>query len=230
MDLVNEEGCSTESLLNSHTFTLLTGLSYSDTDYNTLAKTDTLTTSISLDYTYKNFSFGISTSYYENNSETFSATGFNDTFITTEYKLVDDVFYISLGVGLILPTYESLYATNEIDYMANVHLGYTVENVNLFALYGYTLVNDTDTTQKVYYQNIHYASVGIGYFFDSKFYANTSYNISQSVYKDIEDIESLSLYGYYSLSDSLFVTANYMYGLSESASDTFVLVSLGYKF
>jgi hypothetical protein len=232
-DLVDEDGCSIERLVASkpsNSFTLLAALSYADTDYNTFAKTDTFTTSLSLDYTYKKLLFSVSTSYYKNENDTYSASGFNDTYLTGEYRVVDDVLYLGVGVGVILPTYEDSYGTNRTDYLANINFGYTIEDVNIFSMYGYTLVNDEDVAQKSYYQNTHYGALGVGYFFSSKFYASVSYSVSQSIYKDVEDIRSASVFGYYTLSELFFINANYTYGLSDSASDTFISLSLGYKF
>jgi hypothetical protein len=217
---------------------LIVGASYSDSDYQTLNQTDTLSTSLQLDYYYKNFSLQLATSYFSTSGDEYSDSGFNDTFISTFYNFSpQESLLLRVGFGLVLPTYEAAFQNNNLDYSAQLSLSYQLQSVNLFASYLYTLINDDEfsyldnnNTKSVSYQNTAAASLGLGYYLDDSFYLSTAYNTSNSIYRDIEDIDTLSLYGYYSISKEYFTTLSYAYGLSDSASKHYLSLRLGYLF
>jgi hypothetical protein len=237
-ELVDINGCSVKSLISSHKFDLIVGASYSDSDYQTLNQTDTLSTSLQLDYYYKNFSLQLATSYFSTSGDEYSDSGFNDTFISTFYNFSpQESLLLRVGFGLVLPTYEAAFQNNNLDYSAQLSLSYQLQSVNLFASYLYTLINDDEfsymdnnNTKSVSYQNTAAASLGLGYYLDDSFYLSTAYNTSNSIYRDIEDIDTLSLYGYYSISKEYFTTLSYAYGLSDSASKHYLSLRLGYLF
>ncbi|MEA1983481.1 MAG: DUF3187 domain-containing protein [Campylobacterota bacterium] len=229
-DLVNSDGCSVESLVSMHHYSLKTGMSYSDTDYNTLSKTDTVVSSIELDYYYKNFSLGVSTSYYANESEEYSGSGMNDSFLGVGYSLNLEKLLLNLEMSIILPTYETPYNNNNTDYSSSLSASYSFEELTLFATYGFTLVNDDDVQNIASYQNSSYISGGLGYYLSPKLYLSISYNESDSIYKNVTKINTASLYSYYSIDERLFVTVNYAYGLSESASDNYMAFKIGYYY
>jgi len=230
MDIVNSEGCSTETLVSKYHFDITTGLSYGNIDYNTLSKTDTLTTSFGLTYYYENFSCSLSSSFYSNKSDDYSDSGINDTYLALDYIIFDSALYMSIGSTLILPTYDNSYGTNNLDYALNVNLGYNIGNFNYFTSYGYTWINDTDVADYVYYQDTNSLSIGLGYIFSSPLYASLAYNQSESIYKKIEQIRTASVYLFYSLSQDFFTNFSYAYGLSDTASDNYLSIKLGYKF
>lgn len=229
-DLVGSDGCTIESLESLHHFDIITGVSFSDTDYNTLSKTDTTTASLQLDYYYKNFSLSLNSSYFSNSSDTYSASGMNDTYLGVDYKLAFNKLYVSLGTGLLLPTYDTTLNNNNTDYTANVNLSYNIGRISLFGTYGYTFVNDDDVKDIVSYQNSNYFSLGLGYYLTSKFYLSSYYNVSDSIFKDVSKIQTVSLYTYYSINDNFFTTLNYAYGLSDTASDNYLSLKIGYYY
>lgn len=231
-DLVDIEGCTIETLWSKNSFDLSLGLSYADTDYNTLAKTDTITTAFTLNYYYsKKLTFSLWSSYYNNRSESYSASGLNDTYASVEYLLRDDALHISLGAGVVLPTYESSFMKNNTDFSVNLNLDYGVtEKTHLLGSYGYTFINDEDIAGYVAFEDTHYFSLGAGYFFSEELYMSSSYNQSQSIYADVEDISTLSFYGVYDINTEHFVTFTYARGLSESASKNYLGLNLGYRF
>jgi hypothetical protein len=237
-ELVDINGCSVKSLISSHKFDLIVGASYSDSDYQTLNQTDTLSTSLQLDYYYKNFSLQLATSYFSTSGDEYSDSGFNDTFISTFYNFSpQESLLLRVGFGLVLPTYEAAFQNNNLDYSAQLSLSYQLQSVNLFASYLYTIINDDEfsyldnnNTKSVSYQNTAAASLGLGYYLNDSFYLSTAYNTSNSIYRDIEDIDTLSLYGYYSISKEYFTTLSYAYGLSDSASKHYLSLRLGYLF
>ncbi len=229
-DLVGSDGCTIESLESPHHFSLITGVSFSDTDYNTLSKTDTTTTSLQLDYYYKNFSLTLNGSYYDNSGDEYAASGMNDTYFGVDYKFVAKKLYINLGVGALLPTYESTLNNNNTDYTLNTNLSYHIEDLNLFGTYGYTFVNDDDVKDVVSYQNSSYFTLGVGYYLTSKLYASSYYNIVESIFEGVARIETQSLYLNYSINDNFFTTLTYSYGLSDTASDNYASLKIGYYY
>jgi len=229
-DLVGSDGCTIESLESLHHFSFMTGVSFSDTDYNTLSKTDTTTSSLQLDYYYKNFSVSLNTSYYNNSSETYSNSGMNDTYLGLGYQLAFADLYLGVSVGAILPTYDTSLNNNNTDYTASINLSYTLWSLNLFTTYGYTLVNDSDVQDVVSYQNSNYFSLGLGYYFTHKLYMSSYYNISDSIFKTVPKVETQSLYIYYGINENFFTTLTYAYGLSETASDNYIALKIGYNY
>lgn len=229
-DLVGLDGCSIESLVSSHHFSIIAGVAYSDSDYNTLSKIDTITSSFQVDYYYKNFSLSLATSYFSNKNQTYSDSGLNDTYFGGAYQWMYKDLYVSLGVGVLLPTYDTTLNNNNTDYTANINFSYALGDVSLFGTYGYTLVNDDDVEGVVAYQDSIYYSAGVGYYFNNEFYASSYYNEADSLYKNVEKLQTVSLYAYYSLDENYFLTGSYAYGLSDSASDNFVSVKIGYYY
>lgn len=238
-DLVDVNGCTKKSLLSPHHFDIVLGASYYDSDARTLNTTDTYAESIQFDYYYKNFSLQASTSYFSTNGSGFSDSGLYDTFLGGAYKWwIGSDLMVRFGVGTLLPTYSSDLNNNKTDYTASLNLSYNVGMFNLFGGYGYTLVGDDDvditasdgSVTAVRYQNTNALSAGVGVYMTQKLYGSVSYNQSDSIYKDVEDIKTASIYGYYSISKSWFTSLSYAYGISDSASKNYVSLRVGYYY
>jgi len=233
-DLVDINGCSIKSLINQNHFDIIFGVSYSQTDYKTQEKTDTFSQNIQLDYYYKNFSLQASTSYFQSNSSNYNDRGMNDIFLSTYYNFNPSTnLMLRFGAGIILPTYKSTLNNNKTDYIASINLSYNINNLNLFGGYLYTKINDTDIktqTNFIEYQDVNSYNMGIGYYITNNIYGSISYNNSESIYKDIEDIKSASLYLFYSFNSRYFSTFTYDYGISSSASNHAFNIKLGYYF
>lgn len=229
MDLVDIRGCSIESLVSPHHYDIIVGANYSQVDYSTNEKTDTLTTTLQVDYFYKNISLQASTSYYSSQSGSYSESGMGDSTLAGFYLLpLSRDFRIRLGAGANLPTYEGSLNNNNTDYLALLSASYAIEKVSLFAGYNFTQINDDDIAGVASYQDTHAYSGGVGYSLTPKLYSSLSYYQSDSLYKGVEPIKSASLYGFYSLDTHWFSTFSYAYGLSDSASDHSVSFRLGY--
>jgi len=234
-DLVDINGCSTKSLVSQHRYDVIVGINYSDADVDS---TDTLATSLQVDYYYKQFSVQASTSFYKSESDNYSDSGLQDSFLGASYRVNEiDNLSISLSAGVIIPTYDTELDNNNMDYMASVNLSYSLENFNIFGGYIYTLVNDDNIIiaregidYPVVYQNTNAYSAGLGYYLSSNLYMSGSYNVSDSIYKGVEDIETVSVYGYYAIDAKRFVTVSYANGLSDSASNNYLSLRLGFLF
>lgn len=247
MDIVDLDGCTKKSLLDStsskksyHHFDFILGASYSGADYNQLNRSDTFATSLQADYYYKEFSLQLSASYYSSKeSGGRSDEGLYDTFIGTSYTIraTNDLsFYV--GIGALLPTYDTSLNNNNTDYKASVSFSYYIGKVNLFGGYSYTLIGDDNVIvvdsngneYKYTYQDIGSFHGGIGTYMTNKLYFSASYFEGDSIYTSYEKIRSASLYAYYTIDSNWFTTMSYARGLSDTATDNYVSIRLGYFF
>ena len=239
-DLVDIKGCTKKSLVSPHHFDVIVGASYSDSDYQTLNTTDTLASTLQVDYYYKNFSLQASTSYFTTNGDSFSDSGLYDSFIGAAYQFKPlKNLSLRVGIGALLPTYDTSLNNNNTDYTGSLNVSYNISKFNLFGGYTYTLINDDDVsfvdangtvTSSANYQNTSAYSLGAGYYVTNNLYLSGSYNSSNSIYQNVEDIQTASVYGYYSINEHWFSTCSYAYGLSDSASTNYVSLRLGYFF
>lgn len=231
MDLVDTKGCSIESLQSQHHYDIVIGGNYSQMDYTTNEKTDTYTSTLQVDYFYKAFSLQASTSYFSSKSDSYSDSGLNDSTLSAGYSIdASENLRIKLGIGLILPTYNSALNNNKMDYLSSINATYSIDKLNLFAGYSFTVNNDKDIANVVAYQDAHAYSAGLGYYLTSKWYMSTSYYNSDSTTKNIENIENVSLYSFYSIDEHWFTNITYAYGLSDSTSKHYASLNIGYYF
>ena len=229
-DLADISGCTAKSLISPHYYDIIIGLNYSDSDYRSLNATDTLATSLQADYYYKQFSLQASTSFFKTDGSEYSDSGLYDSFIGASYRL-DKInnLSLSLSAGVVLPTYDTELDNNNMDYTSSVNLSYTLKNLNIFGGYTFTLINDDDV-EDITYQNTNAFNAGIGYYLNSNLYMSASYSLGESIYNGLEDIESATVYGYYSIDKDRFATFSYAHGLSDTASDNYISVRLGFLF
>ena len=243
-DLVDINGCTKKTIKISNTTTkshydVIIGANYAGSNYSSLNQTDTYSGSLQADYYYGNFSLQAVTSYYKTDGENYSEDGLNDSFVGAAYNIKPtNNFVIRIGVGAILPTYDTTLNNNKTDYTGSLNLSYTIGKVNLFGGYIYTMINDTDTVDNnvsYTYHDTNAYSAGLGYYFTNNLYMSAAYNQSDSIYKAIDgasvkDIETASLYGYYAIDKNHFLNFSYAYGLSDSASDHTASIKLGFYF
>jgi len=231
-DIVDKYGCTKKSLISNHHYDIVIGISYSQ--YNQTTNSQTLSSNLALDYFYKNFSLKLSTSYYQTTGS-YSSDGMNDSYIGLSYKIKpSQKLRFNISGGIYLPTYKSSLNNNNTDYMISISSNYALKDFDIFGSYSYTIINDDNiydaNTTVAEYQNTNSFSFGAGYYLNSKIYISSSYAISNSIYTDSTDIQTLSFYGYYSINKHLFSTLGYSYGLSSSASDHYISLKLGYYF
>ena len=238
-DLVDISGCVKKSLVSPHHYDIIVGASYSDSDYQTLNLTDTISGSFQVDYYYKNFSLQASTSYFSTSGDSFSDTGFYDSFVGAAYQFRPlEELSLRVSGGALLPTYQTTLNNNNTDYTASLNISYSISDVSLFAGYSYTMINDDNvvisdingSTTDVIYQNTNAYNAGLGYYFTNKLYMSASYNASNSIYDGVEDIKTASFYGYYNIDENWFTTFSYARGISDTASQNYASLRLGYFF
>ena len=244
-DLVDINGCTikkvTPKQVSKGHADIILGLNYADSTFATTNQSDTYSSSIQADYYYDNFSLQASTSYYKTSAKDYDESGLNDSFIgaTYNFKPIKNLS-LRLGAGALLPTYQTSLNNNNTDYTGSASLSYAVAKVNIFCGYRYTMITDDnviDTTNNssYIYQDTNAYSVGLGYYFTNKLYMSGAYNLSNSIYKriddkKIDDIKTASLYGYYTIDKNRFLIFSYAYGLSDTASDNAFSLKAGYYF
>ena len=231
-DLLNAKGCTIRSLQSDVNYDIIVGSGYSQINYASQEKADTATQTIQADYFNGNIWAQIAGSYFQSSSPSFTQSGLGDTLIALYYKSpFENGLTVQTGVGVLLPTYDSGYHNEAIDYQGSISLQYDITgDTNLFAGYSYTMVNDTNVPNTVQYQNTQSFYAGAGYAFNNKTRISASYAQSQSMYANTETIKTASTGLFYQLSTHWFTMLDYRYGLSDSASDHDGSLRLGYYF
>lgn len=226
LDIVNKDGCSIEKLVlpksNQHV-DLILGL-------NTvkLANTDqrSINESLQIDYYHHNFTLQLLSNNYEEE-------GLGDTTIALCYRLnPSSKLSLSLGASIILPTYQSDFDNNNVDYKLSTALTYQLSSLSIFLGSSYTLINDDDingSNYNIHYQNSQNLYFGLGSYLSSRLYSSIIYSDSSAVYKGGEHLKSLSLYNHYRIDPHWFSRFGYVQGLNESSSDQLYL-NMGYFF
>jgi len=248
-ELVDISGCTISNLESPHHFDIIIGGSFSQVS-PIQEKTNTFTSSLQVDYYYEGFSIQASSAYYTSESSSISTSGMTDSFVGAYYQFKPlKSLSLRFGGGAILPTYTSDINNNNIDYTASTSLSYLFNDFNFFGSYSYTLVNDdnfnfdeitTGDTTSVYYQNTNAYNIGLGYYPTSRLYTSIAYNSSDSIYEKFistatgtttqDSLDTVSAYLFYTINKNWFATGSYAYGLTDSASDHYVNVRLGYYF
>jgi len=217
-DLVNTNGCTIKVLDDEFILSLVYGFNYAESAplSNTILKVGSL--SFRADLYYKNYYFETYTALYVYSGDASDiVNGLYDTYVGGGYQdYFFDSLFVSGGVGIILPTYEDDNIKNKSDYKVQGSVSYIINRAAVFGNYSYTFITDTSAIGEL--QNTHAYSVGAGYYFQEMMYASASYNFSNSVYKSIEDIETVSVYTSFNVTKNKSFILEYSYGLSQSVS------------
>lgn len=227
-DLVDAQGCTVRSLYGTHHFDVIAGIGSSQLNYANNVKEETLTTTLQADYYNQNFSAQVIASHFTSDGD----SGLNDTLIAGYYQLpISEAVHLKLGVGVLLPTYETGYNNEAADYGASAGVSYQLDGQTaLIGGYSYTLVNDTDVSGVLAYQNTRAWYAGANILMNERLSLGGAYHYGDSIYTNVEAIKKLSAYGLYRFDKHWFGNAGYAYGLSDSASDHAFDLRLGYYF
>lgn len=216
--LVDHEGCPVKTLETTpeHHVDISAGIGY---DKVTSELDDTVYT-IDMNYYLGAFSANLNTVNYLDNSNPYSK---DDLYLSGYYQmaLVKNLV-LRMGAGVSLPLSDK--NGNKTDYFLSAQASYQLDGVLLYAYYKYTFMND------IYSQNIDTLIAGAGYSPAPKLYSILSYSNEQSIYKDYENIEYLTLYNKYYFDDHWFGTLRLSAGLSDTANDFSTVLSIGYYF
>jgi hypothetical protein len=228
-ELVDSSGCSISSLESDHKFDFIYGISFAQSNY--IDGTSNVTSqNFQFDYYYKDFSLELSTSYSTSSWE----NSLGDSYLGVNYQFSAlKNLKIKTGIGLILPTYNTELNNNNTDYTAMISASYAFEKFNIFAGYNFTKINDDDIVTvdiTANYQDTNSYSAGFGFYPTQDSYLSASYFSGDNIYVGDDTIDTISIYGFYSLSEQWFTTINYAHGLSDSASDNYLSLKVGYNF
>jgi len=221
-DLVDLDGCTIKSLVSNHHFNISIGEIYKkDSDLKILS------TSIRVNYFYKDkISIGLSSSYFKRDDIS-SDSGLNNTYIFGFYNFKPTKsFSIKSGVGISLPTYDS--KNNRLDYSLSSYFSFNIDRLYLLGGLGYNIIGDKNL-ETLEYQNSPFFSFGFGYAFSDKIYSSLNYIDTKSIYKGYDNIRSLSLYNNFKIDRNWFLNLNYMRGLNSASVDNSIGVRVGYS-
>jgi hypothetical protein len=231
-ELVNQEGCAIKNLQSYHHFNIFYGLNFYQTNYATLEESNTFSNSLQLDYYYKKISLSMFTSYYNSSSSSYNEEGLEDSSIDISYNFnsIKNLDF-SLGLGVILPTYDTELHNNNTDIYTSITFNYHINTFYLLGGYTYTIINDDDVpSEEILYQNTSSYNIGVGFYLNNKLYLSSSYSSGDSIYQEVDNINVVSIYGNYTIDEHWSTNITYAYGLSESASDNFISLKIGYYF
>jgi len=218
-DLVDINGCSIKSLKSNHHFDIITGLNY--TDY-----TEELSTSLQVDYYYKQFSAQLSSTYLSTNKNSYNGNNINDPYFSLYYSFTPlNELKIRVGLGAIIAIDESS-STNNTDYISSINFSYTFPLFNIFAGYSFTIIEDESDTLS--YQDVNAFNGGFGFYPTTKLYSSLAYNMTQNIYKGSDDIDNVSFYNFYSINENWFTTLNYEYYITDEINS--ITLKIGYYF
>ncbi|MDP3300763.1 MAG: DUF3187 domain-containing protein [Sulfuricurvum sp.] len=231
-DLVNAKGCTIRSLQSDSNYDIILGAGYSQINYASQEKTDTFTQTMQADYYNDNILVQVAGSYFQSSSPSFKQSGLGDTLIALYYKSqFGNNLTVQTGVGILLPTYNSGYHNEAIDYQGSISFQYDFnDHYNLFGGYNYAMVNDTDIPNTVQYQNTQSFYAGAGYAISDGTRISASYAQVQSMYVGTQTVNTASIGLFYQLDTHWFSMLDYRYGLSDTASDHDGSVRIGYSF
>lgn len=231
-DLVNSSGCTIRSLQSNNNYDIILGAGYSQINYASQEKADTTTQTIQADYFNGSIWAQLAGSYFQSSSPSFKQSGLGDTLIALYYKSTfENGLTVQTGVGILLPTYNSGYHNEAIDYQGSISFQYDLnDQYNLFGGYSYTMVNDTDIPNTLQYQNTYSFYAGGGYVISEKTRISASYAQTQNIYVGTQTVNTASLGLFYQLNTHWFTMFDYRYGLSDTASDHDGSIRLGYYF
>ena len=222
MELVDLSGCTIKKLKSDHHFDIVLGQSYADDEDSTL-----YSSSLKLNYYYKKLSIQLASSYYESSIDSNNSNGQNDTYLNLSYLFNPiDNLYLTLGGGLVFPTYDN--EDNRLDYTASLYGRYKLNRWSFMLGMAYNDVGDTDPTNNLDYKNSLSYNIGLGYSWNSDLYSSISYYRGESIFTNVEDLETLSVNAYYTIDEHWFSNLNYGYGFLDTGKRESIGVNLGY--
>ncbi len=206
--LVNADGCPLEE--EKGVFYIKFSTYYSKDE-----DSDNLFSYLTLSYSNNNWYFSLTGSYDNKNSN------IGNTYIFGSYIKQFSKLYIQSGITFKIPTSDY---SKKVDISPSILLDFFVGNLDIFAYTKYTLT--WEDNQK----NSLYTSIGLGYQFYLKFYSSVSLDYSQSQFEGLGDEKYISVYGIYDITEKIFFSILYSYGLNKNATDHTIFSKLGYRF
>ncbi len=217
VDIVDATGCVVEKLkpIPKHHFSISVGYRYSKFDNNTSSDAQ----SFALGYYYENFSAYFYTSNFNLNS---GESGIDDSMFSFYYLIKRDNFNYQGGLGLYIPTYDSV--ENKTDYFIKTKVSYYLDKFDFALSLQRTFMRDdfTKDSNRIIFSG--------GYQLLEKLYTSISYIDQNSIYEDEKNLQNITLYGNYFFNQNFSLSSDLSVGLSDSASDLSFSMNLEYYF
>lgn len=227
-DLVNADGCTIFNIDSSLHYTITSGFGYTNVNYASQDPVDTISLSLDVSFYYHDWEFQSNLAYFHSDAIS-QNSGMDDTVLSLLYRsALSEPLSITTGIGLILPTYQSGYGNEALDYRAMIDLRYRFFQ-DWHGLFGYesTWINDSDV-ETISYQDTEAYYAGVSYLSNNGSEWTTRYYQTDAIYRDVAPIKSVSLGYYRETSSHSFIDITYGMGLSDSASDQSVMFRIGY--
>ncbi len=220
-ELVDLSGCTIKKLVSPHHFDISLGAKYIE---NKDVKIDT--TSIQLDYYYKDLSFNLYSSYFSRDMYNKKDSGVDNTYLNGYYKFkATNRLSFKIGGGVSFPTYDS--SNNRLDYTLSSYINYYYNSFSILGGVGYTVIGDKNTDSTIY-KNSTFYNIGVGYYFNNILYSTLTYNSVSSIYTNSDNIKNISLYNYYKIDKHWFLNLSYTHGLNSISMNRSVGARVGY--
>ena len=238
---VNSLGCTVHILTlpsetNQESLTFSLGYGYS-TNEDLIDREIQRNTNLQLSYYKNNWSYSVHTGYYTHKVH----DGLLDTTVSIKKRVkFDSNIVLGIGGGFKLPTHS--YKGNRVDVIAKTSLHYyPTSALSYFAGYSFTRIGDNaesialdvemDNNQdkeSTALQNMHKFYVGTGYFITADFYANLSYSLEESKFRDEHNIQALSASLYYKIDEKWFTSLYYKRQIDDEDIHDNLIFKIGY--
>ncbi len=203
--LVNQYGCPLEEKRYKGDFYLKIGGGFID-----YSSDSTYFSIVSIAYSYKEFYFSVSPTFYLNNSEN------GDVYLYGSYSKFFKNLFINLGFTTQIPTDSS-----GISITPSITLDYFHKKFDYFVYYSYTIGNNSNLGDRQEF------SLGSGYQLNERFYINGALNF---VFNGSSTDSYLSIFSILDLNQNYFLSFSYNHGINTDRFNYSFLTKLGIKF
>jgi hypothetical protein len=177
-------------------------------------ETDTLL-NLYLAYRYASWEVSLASAGYNTTNLSTVIDTENDLFLTLGYIWERRDLTTKVSLGTKFAFMEDTQNDRDNDYYASINIDYKLnDKYYLFAYYSYTISSDS---QYIDYLNYHTVTLGSGYHPIPSWYTSLSYNYISTYYYNGPDYHTLSWFNAYMVSDQVYLSLNYAYGLNRDA-------------
>ncbi|WP_457596260.1 hypothetical protein [Hydrogenimonas sp.] len=219
-DLVDQKGCSVESLLSPHHFALLLGLNMAG---------GTTTQTLELDYAYERFSLQAYGAFdYDTQSD---ESGFNDTYLWVYYDLYPaSGWVVRPGAGVVVPAYDPPDTDNRADWGLSLYLGRDVGAATFYTEVRYLFVEDRSLDDAWRFRDTLGATLGAQWWVAPTWRLGAAYDRTRSRYEGNDNLQSATIWVDWIGDEGWMALASYTRGLAGTAYDNYVALQVGYYF
>ena len=225
--VVDAKGCP----MHTNDYSLILGAQHSSGTYGGTQIVATRNALLTLAYDSVSWGAMISGSYFSSGASdpnvAQGGTGLGDTYVGLSYhQMIKDAMVTYFGT-VKLATASTEIGTGAHDTTLGVAANVPLGRIMGFVTLGYTITGDTGTAT---YNDIKNASLGLGMTLNPSWFIASSYNYADAYIEGSHATQSVGIFSSYAFSKRTFATINYGYGLSSTAADHLLGVSVGSHF